>query len=48
MLGMGIGVGNASTRCKRVGGFGSALLKCELAWDWQEVLRGGSDDSGMV
>src|SRR5438128_11824625 len=31
--GMGISVGNALTRCQGVRGFGSALMRCELARD---------------
>ena len=55
-LGMSIGVRNASTRHKRVGGFRrECIVKTQTdlgwtqrVWDWQEVLGGGSDDSGMA
>ena len=52
---MGISVRNALTRCKGVGGFGSASLRHKLAQDGARGfrigkggLRDGSDDSEMV
>ena len=48
--GVGIGIGNASMRCKRVGGFQSALLKCELAQmrpEGSEVAQVLKDGSGV-
>ena len=45
---MGIGVGNASTRCKGVGEFGSALLRCELAQDGAREFGSGKRCLGMV
>ena len=41
-------VGNASMRCKGVRGFGSALLRCKLAWDGARGFRIGKGCSGMV
>ena len=45
---MGIGVGNMSTRCKGVREFGSALLRCKLAWDGVRGFGIGKGCSGMV
>ena len=41
-------VGNASTRCKGVGVFGSALLRCELARDGARGFGSGIGCSGMI
>ena len=45
MSGMGIGVRNASTRCKGVGEFGSALLRHKLAQDGARKFRIGKRGS---
>ena len=45
---MGIGVENTLMRCKRVGGFRSALLRCELAWDGARGFGIGKGSLGMV
>ena len=44
-------VGNALTRRKGVGVFGSVLLRCEggqRVWVWHWVLGSDSDDLGWV
>ena len=41
-------IGNALTRCKGVGVFGSALLRCELAWDGARGFRFGIGCSGVI
>ena len=45
---MGIGVENASMRCKGVGGFGSALLRHRLVRDGARGFGIDKQDSGMV
>ena len=46
--GVGIGVRNVSMRREGVRGFGSVLLRCELAWDGARGFRIGKGGSGMV
>ena len=45
---MGIGVRNVLTRRKGVKGFGSALMRCKLAWDGARRFGIGKSGSGMV
>ena len=45
---MGINVGNVLMRCKGIGGFGSALLRCELAQDGARGFGSGKKCLGMV